>query len=83
MENRFFCTCNRRDEPPTTDLEEWIDGKPTGKIVTGYGFNAAGEFVVDYKLVFEIDESQNDFHDDQQLPLYDVSDNNLHYKPNY
>jgi hypothetical protein len=51
-------------------------------VVVKVGCNAADnsdEFVADYKLVFEVDESQNDFHDDQQLLLYDVSDNNHHY----
>jgi hypothetical protein len=33
---RTFATRNRRGEPATTLMDEFIDGKPTGRIVSGY-----------------------------------------------
>jgi hypothetical protein len=33
---RSFATRNRRGEPATTLMDEFIDGKPTGKVVSGY-----------------------------------------------
>lgn len=45
---RQFITRNRRDQEPTTEMDEMVDGKLTGKIVTSYGFNG-DDFVVQYK----------------------------------
>jgi hypothetical protein len=48
MAMRQFITRNRRDQPHTTELDEMVDGKLTGKVVTNYGFNG-NDFVVQYK----------------------------------
>lgn len=46
---RTFFTRNRRGEPATTLMDEYVDGKPTGRIVRGYGIGKDGSLEVDYQ----------------------------------
>jgi hypothetical protein len=51
----YLVTRNRRVETPTTEMDEIIDGKPTGRIVTSYEF-INGEMVYHYKGDAKVDE---------------------------
>lgn len=51
----YLVTRNRRGEPPTTEMDEVVDGKPTGRIVTSYEF-VNGKLVYHYKDGAKVDE---------------------------